>query len=230
MVNGLPSVPLSPPSSPRMSAYTATHAESEWHSQRTKVEDAACASSDGTMGLPYSEVSGLSLDSHRRPPLRSHKSFPYMLSQAHHSASQQSAASDHHIASPQPQRERIAISNLEDSQQTSLPNVTYGGSAPASPVSRLTPPSPDGEKGDRDNDHLDQNLSGSNDEGDDSKPMTAAELRAQKRKMKRFRYVLQEKQILQENARWDGGDGSRFQCVHFADAFFQGLRTTKLDS
>ncbi|KAL1632859.1 hypothetical protein SLS56_003349 [Neofusicoccum ribis] len=166
-----------------MSAYTATHAESEWHSQRTKPGEPT----DGTMGLQYSEVSGLSLDAQKRPTLRTHKSFPYTLSQPHHSASQQLAQPDHQIASPQPQRERITISNLEESQQTSLPNVTYGGSAPASPVSRLTPPSPEGEKGNKDDDHNDALLSGSNDEGDDSKPMTAAELRAQKRKMKRFR-------------------------------------------
>lgn len=192
MVDGIPSVPLSPPSSPRMSAYTATHAESEWHSQRTKPGDAA----EGTMGLQYSEVSGLSLDAQKRPLLRTHKSFPYTLSQPHHSAPQQPATSDHPIASPQPQRERITISNLEESQRTSLPNVTYGGSAPASPVSRLTPPSPEGEKGDGEGDHNDAGLSGSNDEGDDSKPMTAAELRAQKRKMKRFRLTHNQTRFL----------------------------------
>lgn len=192
MVDGIPSVPLSPPSSPRMSAYTATHAESEWHSQRTKPGEPT----DGTMGLQYSEVSGLSLDAQKRPTLRTHKSFPYTLSQPHHSASQQLAQPDHQIASPQPQRERITISNLEESQQTSLPNVTYGGSAPASPVSRLTPPSPEGEKGNKDDDHNDALLSGSNDEGDDSKPMTAAELRAQKRKMKRFRLTHNQTRFL----------------------------------
>ncbi|KAF9631574.1 Homeobox [Lasiodiplodia theobromae] len=174
-----------------MSAYTATHAESEWHSQRTKPGDA----NDGTMGLHYSEVSGLSLDTPKRPPLRTHKSFPYMLSQPHHSATQQSAASDHPIASPQPQRERITISNLEESPQRSLPNVTYGGSAPASPVSRLTPPSPEGEKDQREGDN-DAALSASADEGDDSKPMTAAELRAQKRKMKRFRLTHNQTRFL----------------------------------
>ena len=183
MVDGIPSVPLSPPSSPRMSAYTATHAESEWHSQRPKTGDA----NDGTTGLQYSEVSGLSLDAQKRPPLRTHKSFPYALNQSHQSAIHHPASSDQSIASPQPQRERITISNLEGSQQTSLPNVTYGGSAPASPVSRLTPPSPEGEKGQKEGDN-DAALSASADEGDDSKPMTAAELRAQKRKMKRFRY------------------------------------------
>ncbi|GME64012.1 Homeobox [Neofusicoccum parvum] len=175
-----------------MSAYTATHAESEWHSQRTKPGEPT----DGTMGLQYSEVSGLSLDAQKRPTLRTHKSFPYTLSQPHHSASQQLAQPDHQIASPQPQRERITISNLEESQQTSLPNVTYGGSAPASPVSRLTPPSPEGEKGNKDDDHNDALLSGSNDEGDDSKPMTAAELRAQKRKMKRFRLTHNQTRFL----------------------------------
>lgn len=198
MVDGIPSVPLSPPSSPRMSAYTATHAESEWHSQRTKPGDAA----EGTMGLQYSEVSGLSLDAQKRPLLRTHKSFPYTLSQPHHSAPQQPATSDHPIASPQPQRERITISNLEESQRTSLPNVTYGGSAPASPVSRLTPPSPEGEKGDGEGDHNDAGLSGSNDEGDDSKPMTAAELRAQKRKMKRFRYVSSNESCFSSGKSW----------------------------
>ncbi|KAL0265085.1 hypothetical protein SLS55_001044 [Diplodia seriata] len=175
-----------------MSAYTATHAESEWHSQRSKPGDAT----DGTMGLQYSEVSGLSLDAQKRPPLRTHKSFPYMLNhQPHHSATQQPAASDQSIASPQPQRDRITISNLEGSPRSSLPNVTYGGSAPASPVSRLTPPSPEGERGQREADN-DAGLSASADEGDDSKPMTAAELRAQKRKMKRFRLTHNQTRFL----------------------------------
>jgi hypothetical protein len=73
--------------------------------------------------------------------------------------------------------------------------MTFGGSAPASPVSRLTPPSLSGEKSDEHEHELEHDdfqdadiLSGDGD--DEQKPaMSAAELRAQKRKMKRFRFV-----------------------------------------
>ena len=69
-----------------------------------------------------------------------------------------------------------------------LPPATFGGSAPTSPAGRLTPHSPPGGLGDEQMD--DEDMQGGAlepDDDEDKPPMTAAELRAQKRKMKRFR-------------------------------------------
>ncbi|KAF2145115.1 uncharacterized protein K452DRAFT_265751 [Aplosporella prunicola CBS 121167] len=190
MVNGNHSVPLSPPSSPRMSAFTNPHAESEWHSQRARLEGGFCGQPDSNMTLMHSDVSGLPLDAQKRPLLRTHRSVPYPLRQEF--TQQANAPSSHPIMSPAPNRERITISNIEGIEPS---NVTFGGSAPASPVSRLTP-SPSGERADGDEHHDDGEIVGSNDEGDEQRPMTAAELRAQKRKMKRFRLTHNQTRFL----------------------------------
>lgn len=181
MIDGSHSVPLSPPSSPRMSAYTATHPDPEWHSQPVKPAGGVCAPSETAgMGLLHNAVTATQFDIKDRPPLHTHKSYPYALNQVSH---QQTGPLDQ----PLGQRDRGSIGNTEPSDSASL-NVSYGASAPASPSSRLTPASPgSGVKHERDDDLNDQNLSGSAEEGDQDKPMTAAELRAHKRKMKRFR-------------------------------------------
>ncbi|KAK8223570.1 hypothetical protein BKA81DRAFT_376692 [Phyllosticta paracitricarpa] len=195
MIDGSHSVPLSPPSSPRMSAYTATHPDPEWHSQPVKPSGGVCAPPEAAgMGLLHNAVNTTQFDIKDRPPLHTHKSYPYALNQISHSQ-QQTGLSDHHIL-PLGQRDRGSIGNTDPSDSASL-SVSYGASAPTSPSSRLTPASPgSGVKHERDDDLNDQNLSGSAEEGDQDKPMTAAELRAQKRKMKRFRLTHNQTRFL----------------------------------
>lgn len=186
MVDGNLFIPLSPPSSPRMSAYSTTPAENEWQSSDIKPLDPTSAHSDGDMALLQAEVTGHSFDL-KRPLLRTHKSFPYTLDTKHQSNGADS-----------PSRDRISISNLDDIESSEMPTVTFGGSAPASPVSRLTPPSPhdalNGDKNDPQGDEIiieekeDGSEEGPKDE--EKPPISAAELRAQKRKMKRFRYAI----------------------------------------
>ncbi|KAK8172312.1 hypothetical protein BKA80DRAFT_198127 [Phyllosticta citrichinensis] len=190
MIDGSRSVPLSPPSSPRMSAYTATHPDPEWHSQPVKPSGGVRAPSETSgMGLLHNAVTTTQFDIKDRPPLHTHKSYPYALNSVSHSQH------DHHIL-PLGQRDRGSIGNTEPSDSASF-SVSYGASAPASPSSRLTPASPgSGVKHERDDDLNDQNLSGSAEEGDQDKPMTAAELRAQKRKMKRFRLTHNQTRFL----------------------------------
>jgi len=193
MVDGNLFIPLSPPSSPRMSAYT-TAADNEWQSSDIKSLDNTSAHSDGDMALIQAEVNGHGFDL-KRPMLRAHKSFPFALDSKHHGNGADS-----------PPRERITISNIEEIDSHDIPTVTFGGSAPASPVSRLTPPSPqdalNGEEAkvqsdeiiteEKDDDMIEEELMNE----EEKRPMTAAEIRAQKRKMKRFRLTHNQTRFL----------------------------------
>jgi hypothetical protein len=184
MVDGNLFIPLSPPSSPRMSAYSTTPAENEWHSSDLKALDHSSAQSESDMALLQADINGHNFDL-KRPMLRTAKSFPYTLDTKH----QQSNGSS------SPSRDRISMSNIDDIDSNEMPTVTYGGSAPASPVSRLTPPSPhDGLSGDKNDPQGDEIIIEEREDcseeptKDEEKPLiSAAELRAQKRKMKRFR-------------------------------------------
>jgi hypothetical protein len=188
MVDGNLFIPLSPPSSPRMSAYSTTAADNEWHSSDIKSLD----DSDGGMALLQAEVNGHSFDL-KRPMLRTHKSFPYGLENKHHNNGVDSS-----------QRERIVMSSIDGIDAHNIPTVTFGGSAPASPVSRLTPPSPrdafNGEEVKVEGDEIiteekDDLIEESMNE-EEKRPMTAAEIRAQKRKMKRFRLTHNQTRFL----------------------------------
>ncbi|KAF2244252.1 homeobox-domain-containing protein [Trematosphaeria pertusa] len=194
MVDGNLFIPLSPPSSPRMSAYSTTPADNEWQSSDLKSLDTTSAHSDGDMALLQAEVSAHNFDL-KRPLLRTHKSFPYTLDSKHH----------HSNGADSPSRERISMSNIDEVDSSEMPTVTFGGSAPASPVSRLTPPSPhdavNGEKNEPQGDEIitedmDEKSGEDGVKEEEKAPMTAAELRAQKRKMKRFRLTHNQTRFL----------------------------------
>lgn len=197
MVDGNLFIPLSPPSSPRMSAYSTSAAENEWQTQDIKSLDPTSAHSDSEMAMLQAEVSGHNFDVKARPLLRTHKTFPYSLktdSSIHQSNGASSPAST----------ERITISNIEDLGSNDMPTVTFGGSAPASPVSRLTPPSPheatNGDKNEPQGDEIITEETETSGDGavkeEEKPPISAAELRAQKRKMKRFRLTHNQTRFL----------------------------------
>ncbi|KAK3060374.1 hypothetical protein LTR53_020130, partial [Teratosphaeriaceae sp. CCFEE 6253] len=76
---------------------------------------------------------------------------------------------------------------------SNLPAATFGGSAPTSPAGgRLTPNSPGGDLDDEqlEDEEMAYGTADQGEEGEERPPMTAAELRAHKRKMKRFRWVM----------------------------------------
>lgn len=194
MVDGNLFIPLSPPSSPRMSAYSTTPADNEWHSSDIKPLDTTSAHSEGDMALLQAEVNGHGFDL-KRPLLRTHKSFPYAALDGKHLGS----------GSDSPTRDRISMSNIDEIDSNEIPAVTFGGSAPASPVSRLTPPSPhdatNGEDVKVQGDEIiteerDDMMEEAPEENKDKPPMTAAEIRAQKRKMKRFRLTHNQTRFL----------------------------------
>lgn len=169
-----------------MSAYSNTSADNEWHSPDVRTLENTPPHSDSDMAMLQAEDSGHNFDL-KRPMIRTHKSFSYLLDNKSHMSS--------HTNSP---------SRLDDIEQHGLPNVAFGGSAPNSPVSRLTPPSTnDGlrveKMEDQDEDLL---LDDKDDECDsdgkdeDRPPLSAAEIRAAKRKMKRFRLTHNQTRFL----------------------------------
>lgn len=186
MVDGNFIIPLSPPSSPRMSAYGTTPAENEWQSSDIRTLEHTPPHSDSDMAMLQAEVAGHGYD-HKRPMMRSHKSFPYMLDNKSHL----------HGGSESP-------SGLGDIEEHDVPNVTFGGSAPTSPISRLTPPSThDGNACEKLEDQDDDLILDDKDEDCDGDikdenrpPMSAAEIRAAKRKMKRFRLTHNQTRFL----------------------------------
>lgn len=133
----------------------------------------------------------LNVNDQSRPPLRTYKSFPYSLgpsSRYPHDAV--NAGSDQQGLANY--NERVNTLGPQPTGSSDLQPATYGGSAPTSPAGRLTPQSGAVAAG---NDQLDEDEEiemdeGEGGEGEEKPPMTAAELRAAKRKMKRFRYGL----------------------------------------
>ncbi|KAF2396211.1 homeobox-domain-containing protein [Trichodelitschia bisporula] len=192
MVDGNPfNIPLSPPTSPRMNPYHHSEVESSWQQQQPKVIETTPDSSDGHMGLSH----GDSPDLMEKPMLHSHKSYPYPLQTSSNSMQQpntpplNSSGGSPNTAAP----EGLGITGLTD-VGNDMPSVSFGNSAPTSPMSHMTPTSP------RDGDEH-QDLNGLNIHMDDvkekdDKPMTAAEIRAQKRKMKRFRLTHNQTRFL----------------------------------
>ena len=186
---------LSPPSSPRMSTFTASPSRAIWQDPQNKpaqpTEPLPAFSTfppikeDPTRLLP-------SLDT-RPPLLRSHKSFPHALT---------TTFGPSFRAGPQEQvAERDHFSDSGDLSSAQQPSVEEKGtssgltlqtrSVPTSPNLQLTPTSPENRSGGAGNDDDDAQVVDM-DEGDDNGeggdvPKTAAERRAEKRKMKRFR-------------------------------------------
>ena len=177
-------VPLSPPTSPRNSAYGVNTAESEWQPSSIRTEEHTPPHSDCDMTVLQVEEASNAFGL-KRPAIRSHKSFPYLLDSKSHLSNANS------------------LSTVDEIESHDLPTVTFGGSAPTSPISRLTPPSTnDGTTEEKIEDEGDDIILDEKDEAADSdaneeeKPMTAAEIRAAKRKMKRFRLTHNQTRFL----------------------------------
>ncbi|KAJ4378073.1 hypothetical protein N0V83_000904 [Neocucurbitaria cava] len=169
-----------------MSAYSTTPADNEWQSSDVRTLEHTPPHSDSDMAMLQAEVAGHNFDL-KRPSIRSHKSFPYLLDGKSH----------FHNGGESPSR-------VDEIEPHDLPNVTFGGSAPTSPISRLTPPSThDGvnlEKiEDQDDDLIleEKDETGDNEGKDEERPpLSAAEIRAAKRKMKRFRLTHNQTRFL----------------------------------
>lgn len=197
MIDKIPTVPLSPPTSPRMPDEVAKVNQHQWqHESRTSQErlepvplpltaQQSIVARKKTQPPLLCTTEPLKLE---RPSLRSHKSFPYSLEGANRLQDD--------FTRLQPNTDPLGdfTRAQEDSATTASPDLrrtNVGASAPTSPVSRLTPHSPAGDNDGINMEDEDIELEAGEQEegGADRPPMTAAELRAYKRKMKRFRSV-----------------------------------------
>lgn len=195
MIKERPSVPLSPPTSPRMSGGALKVDQYPWPSTSTSSVDITASTQPlvehTRLVDPLQPSQGLVTEQTQqaRPPLRSHRSFPYSLGPS--SRQQYDLSGNQPTATPLGDfTERVLSQGPQPTASAELQQPTFGGSAPTSPVNNLTPHSQDNSQHDAQME--DEELEFGTIEQDletDKAPMTAAELRAQKRKMKRFRQV-----------------------------------------
>lgn len=187
--NNMFNIPLSPPTSPRMTTYhQSEQVEHTWQDQDQKHENEQ-DSSEANMSLNHSEVPSLTLDT--KPMLRTNKSFPYTLRASGHQPDTPPLNSSD--GSPNTANPDDLSASLGEIPTNEIPQVHFGGSAPNSPLSNLD--SGMDEDDDLDGDlglgiALDPEIDG------EKKPMSAAEIRAQKRKMKRFRLTHNQTRFL----------------------------------
>lgn len=186
-------IPLSPPHSPPMSE--AGHdSQGNPLQHATKSTDIAAHDTKPTSATATSvgalkAADTLSIDQHQqaRPPLRSYKSFPYSLGPS--SRVQDGAPDTSETTIFGDFTERVLSSGPQPTASANLQQPTFGGSAPASPAGQLSPGSAKEEEHDvlMEDEDIDLGDAEEEDATTEKRPMTAAELRAHKRKMKRFR-------------------------------------------
>lgn len=197
MVDRKLAVPLSPPISPPMSAAgfksddynLQPSADSTYISADVPDRRLETAPSVDAVGIVNSVSAGNNQTT--RPTLRSYKSFPYSLGP---SSRVQDAT---HQDRPETNvlgdfAERVLSAGPQPTASANLHQPTYGGSAPASPVGQFSEGSLKVEEHDVQMEDEDVEFGNAEDDEDatEKRTMTAAELRAHKRKMKRFRSVV----------------------------------------
>ncbi|THX19404.1 hypothetical protein D6D17_01343 [Aureobasidium pullulans] len=191
MLQGKIIEPLSPPSSPRMSAQDYKPALPGWQAHPDHQPSFGQGYSHAPSQyqtpqepMPNSHV----LSAPQGPSLRSYKTSPYPLNAQYSAGSTAPGAYAQH-ASSEGKPHATSQANTGPGQQT------LGESLPGSPSSHMSPHSqgidPDDEIADDDDD-----ASGEADDGENKVPMTAAEIRNQKRKMKRFRLTHNQTRFL----------------------------------
>ncbi|EME77415.1 uncharacterized protein MYCFIDRAFT_200686 [Pseudocercospora fijiensis CIRAD86] len=188
-------VPLSPPSSPRMSD-NATKT-GDYHHGPHHLHHASSG--------PTSDYQSYQRD-RSIPPLRSYRNTPYPLGSGAH------YGHEGNTSAPSTYDDRQLLSDPHSMGPADLQSSTYDDSTPASLVDRLTPRSPGASNKDQaDDDDLVDDFGGEEPEDEGERPpMTAAELRAQKRKMKRFRLTHnQTRFLLSEFARQPHPDAAQ---------------------
>lgn len=180
---------MSPPTSPRMSDTPAKAPPYHWQQPQYVPVTPNVPHGDQNESLQHFKDEASNVGDQSRPPLRTYKSFPYSLgpsSRFAHDATH-STSTEQQIGTAY--SERLVTFGPQPTGSSDLQPATYGGSAPTSPAGRLTPQSgavpASNEQVDEDEEIEMDDLEGG--EGEEKPPMTAAELRAAKRKMKRFR-------------------------------------------
>ncbi|EMC92698.1 hypothetical protein BAUCODRAFT_27052 [Baudoinia panamericana UAMH 10762] len=195
-------IPLSPPDSPRMSGANVTRSEHFWPTQTLPVDSQSPISE--TLLFDEVRTHAQSLNARQiqmrpsRPSLRTHRSFPYTSGLTQNPVAQDEKTVTNALLFEDVHDQSVTLGQpLPTLGLPGLPQATYGGSAPTSPQARLTSTSPKEPLPGADHDYEDTELDpAEQDDGEIRPPMTAAELRAHKRKMKRFRLTHNQTRFL----------------------------------
>ena len=189
----------SPPTSPRMSGFSPNQSGAGWQSHHLKPNHVSFTpSGDATPTTNVEPVNATSLTDAQPPPLlRSYRSSPFLFDSAMQSANRlQEQNGEPGPPGASNSNPEVAETLNNNNHQNNISNITGTSSAPASPVSGRSHVSPKAENfEDQANEFQELDFDVEDDEDMEQsgiKPeMTAAEIRAQKRKMKRFRYAIQ---------------------------------------
>ncbi|KAI9682773.1 MAG: hypothetical protein M1822_006263 [Bathelium mastoideum] len=193
----------SPPSSPRMSGFSPNQSTTGWQSQHFKTDSANFHSDNNPITSSNAETTnGNHLSGPQPPPLlRSYKSSSFLFDSAQHSPHHSQGQNGESSIAGSINSNPGGSQGVENHSQSNVANAKIAASAPASPVSGRSHVSPRAENYDDPANEL-QELDFDMDDDDDPeqsgiKPeMTAAEIRAQKRKMKRFRLTHNQTRFL----------------------------------
>jgi Homeodomain len=173
-------IPISPPTSPHLSGYQSESIESTWAEPPKSLE--ATHVPESNMTLVHSEIPNLTLDT--KPMLRSHKTYPFPMGAGVPDTPPLNGSDE----SPNTANPEDLSSGLE-MPSADLSSATFG--SPDSPLDHMSP----GDDDDLDGD-LGLNINLGEDENGEKRTLSAAELRAQKRKMKRFRLTHNQTRFL----------------------------------
>ncbi|GAB7323532.1 hypothetical protein MBLNU13_g07040t1 [Cladosporium sp. NU13] len=187
MLTERPTAPLSPPTSPRMSDTPGKATDYDWQASSYLTTTSQTSREEGAHGYERLTSTQGHVDDEAR--LRSHKDFSYSHDPT--SNPKQSNESSH--------GQHLVGSGSQTAATEDLQTAPYGGSAPNSPSGRLTPQSGENTHNDEQMlDDIDEDDLGpaDGDDGVDKTKMTPAELRAHKRKMKRFRLTHNQTRFL----------------------------------
>ncbi|KAM3421410.1 hypothetical protein BST61_g1804 [Cercospora zeina] len=172
-------VPLSPPKSPRMSDAATNHHEYKYQQVPPRPYESLGVAQDINRSCSHNVTDPTSRSPHRGP--YHDEGWDHAHAGSHY-PQQRTSSSTHHLVGAH------------------AGQAGAGGSAATSPHDRLTPHSPASLSRDhRDDDDEIEEFGGEDQEEDDDTektPMTAAEIRAQKRKMKRFRLTHNQTRFL----------------------------------
>jgi hypothetical protein len=192
MLTERPTAPLSPPTSPRMSDTPVKATDYDWQAPSYLTTASQTSREEGAHDYERLTPTQGRVDDETQLHVRSLKGFSYPLGPSG-CVSHEPTSNPKQLPNESSHVQHLVGSGsqatgAEDNQPTG-----FGGSAPASPSGRLTPQS--GENTQNDDqmlDDIDEDDLGpaEGDDGVDKTKMTPAELRAHKRKMKRFRYLI----------------------------------------
>jgi hypothetical protein len=190
MLTERPTAPLSPPTSPRMSDTPAKATDYDWQAPSYLTTASQTSREEGAHEFERVTPTQGNVGDESQLHSRSHKGYPYSTGPSSRVSHETTSTTKPDSNEPS-HTQQVVGSGSQPTGDRDLPTATFGGSAPTSPSGRLTPQSGENTQHDEqmldDIDEDDLGPAEGDDEVDKSK-MTPAELRAHKRKMKRFRY------------------------------------------